>query len=144
MPLDDTTLGDFLLLEKLGLGRMGTVYKARQVSLDRIVAVKMILGGLATKEFVQRFRTEASTAASLRHPNIVQVYDVGELDGRPYFTMEYVEGGSLRPLIGRMALAQIGGVLEGLLGGVKRRLGLGQQRADRARIDPLDRLGQIA
>ena len=75
---------------------MGIVFKARQVRLNRIVALKMILAGSHTNPDAQaRFRTEAEAVAGLRHPNIVQIFDVGEHDGMPYFSLEFVEGGSL-------------------------------------------------
>jgi tetratricopeptide (TPR) repeat protein len=80
----------------LGRGGMGVVFKAKHLKLDRTVALKMLLGGdYAGPLELARFRREATAVAGLRHPQIVQVYDVGDLTGRPYFTMEFVEGGNL-------------------------------------------------
>jgi WD40 repeat protein/tRNA A-37 threonylcarbamoyl transferase component Bud32 len=84
------------ILSKLGYGGMGVVYKARQISLNRVCALKITLPGKhAGPEFRDRFLAEAATIAKLRHPNIVQIYSLGEHEGRPYFEMEYLEGGTL-------------------------------------------------
>jgi WD40 repeat protein len=86
----------FEILGELGRGGMGVVYRARQVALNRPVALKMILAGShAGAEGVTRFQSEAEAVARLRHPNIVQIYEVGEADGKPFFALEFVEGGSL-------------------------------------------------
>jgi serine/threonine-protein kinase len=84
------------VLEVLGRGGMGVVYKARDVALDRLVALKMILAGAhAAPQHLARFRTEAQAVARLHHPNIVQIYEVGQQDGLPYVALEFVDGGSL-------------------------------------------------
>jgi serine/threonine protein kinase len=90
------TLGDYELVGEIGRGGMGVVYRAWQKSPQRLVALKMILAGdYASPEEVARFRREAVAVARLQHPNIVQIHEVGEHDGRPYFSLEYVDGGNL-------------------------------------------------
>lgn len=104
-PVVETTLGKFQLLEEIGRGGMGVVYKARQTDLQRIVAVKMILSShLATVEEVRRFQTEARAAACVRHRNIVGIHEIGEKDGRHYFVMDFVEGQSLATRLTRGTL----------------------------------------
>src|SRR5262249_40173826 len=84
------------ILAELGRGGMGVVYQARQLALQRTVALKMVLTGTqAGPKDLGRFRAEAAVIARLQHPNIVQIYDVGEAAGRPYFALEFVAGGSL-------------------------------------------------
>ncbi|HET6549008.1 MAG TPA: protein kinase, partial [Solirubrobacter sp.] len=119
MPDVMKTVGRYEILREVGRGGMAMVYLARQTDLDRFVALKE-LGAFHASDpsFAQRFLRESRVAGSLSHPNIVTVHDYFEHDGTPYIAMEYVERGSLRPYVGRLTLAQIGGVLEGLLAGL--------------------------
>ncbi len=97
------TVGDFEILGELGRGGMGVVYKAHQVRLDRLVALKMIRAAdMASEAEVQRFRNEAAIVAHLDHPNIVPVYEVGEHDGQLFFSMKLIEGGPLTDHLERL------------------------------------------
>jgi mono/diheme cytochrome c family protein len=89
------------ILRVIDRGGMGVVYEARQVDLGRTVAIKMISGAHLSPRIVTRFRLEAEAAARLQHPNFVQVFEVGQVNGRPFLAMEYVAGGSLAELLGR-------------------------------------------
>jgi serine/threonine protein kinase len=99
-------IGKYEILERVGTGAMGVLYKCRQPGLDRPVAVKVLLAARhASSEQVQRFQREARAAACLTHPNVVQVYDVGTDGDLTYFVMEYVDGCSLERLIGTPSLS---------------------------------------
>jgi len=93
-------IGDYELIEEIARGGMGVVYRARQISLNRTVALKMILAGeFATPESVRRFRNEAEAAARLRHPNIVTIHQVDEREDQHYFVMELIDGPNFAALV---------------------------------------------
>jgi serine/threonine-protein kinase len=99
---DTVNIAGYELLGKIGSGAAGTVYKARQISMDRLVAIKMLPSGLARdKRFIERFQREARAVAKLNHPHVVTGIDVGESGGHWYFVMEYVDGESAASRVGR-------------------------------------------
>jgi len=106
-------IGDYELVSKLGEGAMGTVYKARQRSLDRMVALKLLAPQLSTDpQFLDRFKKEARASAALNHPNVVQGIDVGEAAGYHYFAMEYLDGETVRSRLDREGRLAVNDVLE--------------------------------
>src|SRR6516225_9528267 len=107
--LTGTRLGDFEVVRELGRGGMGIVYEARQVSLNRKVALKVLSGGLGlSPKAVPRFRREAEAAAKLHHTNIVPVYATGEENGTHFYAMELIDGPSLDSVIRQLRQAQDG------------------------------------
>ena len=112
-------VGRYELIRQIGRGGMAIVYLARQETLDRDVALKELSSFHAgAPDMAERFLRESRLAGSLNHPNIVTVLEYFEDDGVPYIAMEYVPRGSLRPYVGHLALAQLAGVMEGVLAGL--------------------------
>jgi tRNA A-37 threonylcarbamoyl transferase component Bud32 len=119
MPAEIRKLGRYEIIREIGRGGMAVVYLARQKDLDRVVALKELAAfHAADPDLAERFVRESRISASLSHANVVTVHDFFEFEGTPYIAMEYFERGSLRPFVGRLTLAQIAGVLEGVLAGL--------------------------
>src|SRR5690348_15591736 len=110
---------------------MAVVHLARQLDLEREVALKELAGPLAVDPaFAERFLRESRVSGSLSHPNVVTVFDYFEHEGVPYIAMEYLERGSLRPLVSALSAAEIAGVLDGLLAGLGHAHGRGVVHRD--------------
>src|SRR3954452_5936011 len=113
-------VGRYEILESIGRGGMAVVHLARQRELDRLVALKELSAFHASDpQWASRFVRESRLAGSLTHPNIVTVFDFFQLDGTPFIAMEYLDRGSLRPYVGTLTPAQIGGGLAGVLAGLR-------------------------
>ncbi len=115
------TLGRYRILALLGRGGMANVYKAHHAALDRTVALKVMRASLTEDpDFVERFRREARAIAKLEHPNIVQVFDFDEIDGRSVLAMQYLEGGTLKDhlttLGGPLAAPEVARIVRGVAG----------------------------
>ncbi|MCS6864061.1 MAG: protein kinase [Gemmataceae bacterium] len=106
-PLQPQHFGKYELLGEIARGGMGVVYRARQHGLDRLVALKMILGANPNDDSTQRFLQEARAAAAIDHPNVVPIYDIGEIGDKPYFTMALVEGPNLRTFVEAQGIPSI-------------------------------------
>jgi serine/threonine protein kinase len=99
--LENVKVPGYEIISELGRGGMGVVYKARDLKLDRPVALKMVLAGIhASDTQIARFVHEAKAVAQFQHPNIVQIYEINEVEGLPYFSLEFVDGGSLEDRLG--------------------------------------------
>jgi serine/threonine protein kinase len=126
VPPTPRQVGRYEIVRQIGRGGMAIVYLARQTTLDRDVALKELSSFHAsTPEVAERFVRESQLAGSLNHPNIVTVYEYFEEDGIPYIAMEHVARGSLRQYVGHLTLAQLAGVMEGLLAGMAHAEGYG-------------------
>lgn len=111
--LEGQTLGNYRIHNKIGQGGMGTVYKATQISMDRIVALKILRDELSSdREFVKAFLNEARAAGRLNHPNVVRVHDFGEVGGIYYFSMEYVDGETVEDILKREGKLSVGRALD--------------------------------